>query len=192
MDDHSGPRRWSRRLLRQRHRGPGRSTTADGRAAPPVSSGFPGGVRHDGAVSAEQPTVVTQVRDAPLSVDEALAAVSHPRAGAVALFVGTVREHDEGREGVSVLEYSAHPDAVTHLRRIALSVASAEQVHGVYAVHRTGALQVGDLAVVCAVSAEHRAEAFVGGRRLIEELKAEVPIWKRQEWNDGDHSWVGL
>ncbi|OLT19667.1 molybdopterin synthase [Ornithinimicrobium sp. CNJ-824] len=149
-------------------------------------------MRHDGAVSAEQPTVVAEVREAPLSVDEALAAVNHPRAGGVALFVGTVREHDEGREGVAVLEYSAHPGAVEHLRRIAGAVAALDQVQGVYAVHRTGQLRVGDLAVVCAVAAEHRAEAFDGARRLIEELKAEVPIWKRQEWSEGDHSWVGL
>ncbi|MDO5738888.1 MAG: molybdenum cofactor biosynthesis protein MoaE [Ornithinimicrobium sp.] len=138
------------------------------------------------------PTIVTDIRDVPLSVDEALAAVRHPRAGAVAIFVGTVREHDDGREGVTRLDYTSHPEAVLQLQRIAEGVASGEQIHGVYAVHRTGALLVGDLAVVCAVSAEHRAEAFEGGRRLIEELKHEVPIWKRQEYVEGAHSWVGL
>nr|WP_029202237.1 molybdenum cofactor biosynthesis protein MoaE [Ornithinimicrobium pekingense] len=145
---------------------------------------------HDDAVS--RPTVVTAVRDTALSVDEALDAVSHPRAGAVTLFVGTVREHDEGREGVTTLDYSAHPDALDRLTEIAEAVAAGEQIHGVYAVHRTGSLVVGDLAVVCAVSAEHRAEAFEAGRLLIEELKAQVPIWKRQQYDDGDHSWVGL
>lgn len=145
---------------------------------------------HDDAVSEQQ--IVVDVRDRPLSVDEALDAVRHPRAGAVVLFVGTVREHDEGREGVTTLGYSAHPDAVAHLRAVVEEVAAGEQVHGVYAVHRTGDLQVGDLAVVCAVSAEHRAEAFEGGRRLIEELKAKVPIWKRQEFEAGEHQWVGL
>ncbi|AXH97662.1 molybdenum cofactor biosynthesis protein MoaE [Ornithinimicrobium avium] len=145
---------------------------------------------HDDAVSS--PSVVTDVRDSPLSVDEALRAVSHPRAGAVAIFVGTVREHDEGREGVTVLDYSAHPDAADRLAEIAATVSQGHQVHGVYAVHRTGSLRVGDLAVVCAVSAEHRAEAFEGGRRLIEVLKAQVPIWKRQQYVDGGHSWVGM
>lgn len=140
----------------------------------------------------ELPTVVTGIRDVPLSVDEALAAVRHPRAGAVAIFVGTVREHDEGREGVTRLDYTAHPDAIGPLEQIARSVAAGNEIHGVYAVHRTGPLEVGDLAVVCAVSAEHRAEAFDGGRRLIEELKAQVPIWKRQEYSGGDHSWVGM
>lgn len=147
---------------------------------------------HDDAVSEHVPTVVTDLRETPLSVDEALAAVSHARAGAVTLFVGTVREHDEGREGVTELDYSAHPDALSRLTAIAESVAAHEQIHGVYAVHRVGPLAVGDLAVVCAVSAEHRAEAFEGGRRLIEELKAQVPIWKRQEYAGGEHTWVGL
>lgn len=147
-------------------------------------------MRHDDAVSAEQ--IVVDVRDRPLSLDEALAAVRHRRAGAVALFVGTVRDHDGDRDGVTGLGYTAHPDALSALRTIAEDVGAGEQVHGVYAVHRIGDLQVGDLAVVCAVSAEHRAEAFEGGRRLIEELKAQVPIWKRQEFAEGGHEWVGL
>jgi molybdopterin synthase catalytic subunit len=146
---------------------------------------------HDVAVTESQPIVV-DVRDRPLSVDEALAAVQHPRAGAVALFVGTVREHDGDREGVTRLSYSAHPDASTHLARIADAVAQEAEVHGVYAVHRVGDLAVGDLAVVCAVSAEHRAEAFAAARRLIEELKSLVPIWKHQEFVEGDAQWVGL
>lgn len=146
---------------------------------------------HDVAVSEPQPIVV-DVRDRPLSVDEALAAVQHPRAGAVALFVGTVREHDGEREGVTRLTYSAHPEASTQLERIAESVSREDEVHGVYAVHRVGDLAVGDLAVVCAVSAEHRAEAFAAARRLIEELKAQVPIWKHQAFSDGEAQWVGL
>lgn len=163
-----------------------------------MPSGHPAPVRQNDAVSEDQmneqvqPRVIVDIRDRALSVDEALAAVTHPRAGAVALFVGTVRDHDEGRDGVTRLEYSAHPEALDRLRQVAEQVASGEQLHGVYAVHRTGDLGVGDLAVVCAVSAEHRAEAFAAGRRLIEELKADVPIWKRQQFDAGDHQWVGL
>ncbi|MFK5584521.1 molybdenum cofactor biosynthesis protein MoaE [Serinicoccus sp. LYQ131] len=137
-------------------------------------------------------SIVVDVRDLPLSVDEALREVRHPRAGAVSLFVGTVREHDEGREGVTRLDYSAHPGAVDRVRALVDEVAGRPQVHGVYAVHRVGTLEVGDLAVVCAVAAEHRAEAFDGCRHLIEELKSTVPIWKRQQFEAGEHEWVGL
>jgi molybdopterin synthase catalytic subunit len=147
---------------------------------------------HDGAVTLHRPPVLVDVRETPLSVDEAVQAVRHPRAGALAIFVGTVRDHDGGRDGVTSLDYSAHPDAVDHLRRVAEAVADQPQVHGVYAVHRTGALVVGDLAVVCAVAAEHRAEAFEAGRRLIEEVKAQVPVWKRQGFGTGETQWVGL
>lgn len=147
---------------------------------------------HDGVVSVHPPRLVTGLRETPLSVDEALATVSHPRAGAVALFVGTVRDHDDGREGVTELDYSAHPDAAARLKALVEEFVDGEQLHGLYAVHRTGALRVGDLAVVCAVSAEHRAEAFETARTLIERLKAEVPIWKRQAYAEGEHTWVGL
>lgn len=140
----------------------------------------------------QHPVVITDIRTDPLSTDEALAAVTARRAGAVALFVGVVRDHDEGREGVELLEYSAHPDAGAPLRALAEEIATGEQIHGVYAVHRTGPLRVGDLAVVCAISAEHRAEAFAGCSRLIEELKAQVPIWKRQEFSSGEHVWVNV
>lgn len=137
-------------------------------------------------------SIVVDVRDLPLSVDEALREVRHPRAGAVSLFVGTVREHDEGREGVTRLDYSAHPGAVDRVRALVEQVSGRPQVHGVYAVHRVGMLEVGDLAVVCAVAAEHRAEAFDGCRHLIEELKSTVPIWKRQQFEAGEPEWVGL
>lgn len=161
------------------------------RAPVPPSSASTACMGQNDAVSEHQ-QIVVDVRDRPLSVDEALAAVTHPRAGAVAVFVGTVREHDDDREGVTRLSYSAHPDAGRGLSRIAASVAAEDQIHGVYAVHRVGDLAVGDLAVVCAVSAEHRAEAFAAARRLVEELKAQVPIWKRQEFAEGEHQWVGL
>lgn len=142
-------------------------------------------------MSQHQPIVV-DVRDRPLSVDEALREVGHARAGAVSLFVGTVRDHDDGREGVTRLEYSAHPEAISRIRALADEALRHDQVHGVYAVHRVGPLDVGDLAVVCAVAAEHRAEAFAACSALIEELKATVPIWKRQEFEKGEHEWVGL
>ena len=97
---------------------------------------------HDDAVSSA--TVVTDVRDSPLSVDEALRAVSHPRAGAVALFVGTVREHDEGREGVTLLDYSAHPDAVARLA--GMPPATVQRAKAVLARLEAGRAKTGGLA----------------------------------------------
>ncbi len=132
------------------------------------------------------------IRSTTLSVDEALDAVADRRAGAVVLFIGTVRDHDAGREGVTALNYTAHPIALDGLRRIAESVAAEPGVCAVVALHRVGELAIGDRAVVCAVSAEHRAQAFAGARRLIEECKVEVPIWKQQHFSDGDQGWVGL
>jgi molybdopterin synthase catalytic subunit len=131
------------------------------------------------------------VRDTPLSVDEVFAAVQHPGAGGVALFVGTVREQDGGR-AVSDLGYSAHPSALDELRAVVEQVVAAHQVLGVAAVHRVGDLAVGDLAVVVGVSCPHRGEAFIACRELIDELKSRVPIWKHQTFVDGEQEWVGL
>lgn len=133
---------------------------------------------------------LVDVRDTALSLDEAFEAVRDPAAGGVALFVGTVRDHDDGRD-VAALQYSAHPSAVQQLREVAERIAHEEDVVAVAAVHRVGDLAIGDLAVVVAVSAAHRAEAFAAGRRLIDELKAEVPVWKHQTFGAGDATWVG-
>jgi molybdopterin synthase catalytic subunit len=140
----------------------------------------------------DRPTVHAYVVDTPLSVDRALVEVAHERAGAVALFVGVVRDHDGGRDGVVRLDYSAHPSAPSVMEQLAGRVAARAGVRAVVAAHRTGMLRVGDLAVICAVSADHRPEAFAGCRELIEELKGQVPIWKQQEFADGLQEWVGV
>ena len=132
------------------------------------------------------------VRDAALSVDEVLVAVSDPGCGGTALFVGAVRELDGGR-GVTGLGYSAHPSVVDELRVVASEVAAAHpEVRALAAVHRVGDLAVGDLAVVVGVSCPHRGDAFVACRSLIDELKSRVPIWKHQLFSDGGEEWVGL
>lgn len=146
----------------------------------------------DGGVSNSSARVLAQVEDAPLSLDAALEAVRDERAGGVVAFIGTVRDHDQGRAGVTALTYSAHPQAEQTLRAVAERVCAIPGVCRVVAVHREGRLRVGDLAVLCVVSAEHRSQAFEGARLLIEELKAQVPIWKDQAFADGDHEWVGL
>jgi len=132
-----------------------------------------------------------EVRDTPLSVDEVFAAVSDPGAGGVALFVGTVRSEDGGRD-VTSLGYSAHPSALDELRSVAEEVAAGWPLLALAAVHRVGDLAVGDLAVVVGASCPHRGEAFEACRALIDELKARVPIWKHQTFTGGEQEWVGL
>lgn len=133
---------------------------------------------------------LTAVRDSALSVDEVLAAVADDAAGGVVSFTGVVRASDGGRR-VSELEYSAHPSAEAALRSVADAVAAELPVIGLAAVHRTGLLAIGDVAVVVAASAAHRGQAFEAARRLIDDLKDQVPIWKRQLFADGEEEWVG-
>jgi len=144
------------------------------------------------------------IRDEPLDPAEVIAAVADDRAGAVDVFIGTVRDHDPDERpaderptdagtsrAVDALAYSAHPTALDRLTEVADGVAADFAAHGVAVVHRTGPLAIGDLAVVCAVSTSHRAEAFEATRALIDRLKASVPIWKHQTYADGSDSWVG-
>lgn len=133
---------------------------------------------------------LVDIRDVPLSVDEVDAAVSDRAAGGVVVFVGTVRTRDLGRE-VTRLEYAAHPTALDQLRQVTEKVAADVPVRALAAVHRVGSLEIGDIAVVVAASAEHRGEAFTAAQRLIDDLKAQVPIWKRQDFGDGTSEWVG-
>jgi len=129
------------------------------------------------------------IRDEPLDAAELTAAVADPAAGGVDVFCGMVRDHDGGR-AVTALEYSAHPSAVGLLGEVAAEVAAEFDVVAVAAVHRVGTLKIGDVAVICAVSAAHRAEAFEATRALIDRLKQRVPIWKHQRYDDGAEEWV--
>lgn len=133
------------------------------------------------------------LQDTPLDVGAHLAAVASAQAGAVATFVGTVRDHDPGADGeVVALDYSAHPDAASTLDAIAADLAARDGVLGLAVSHRVGHLGVGDVAIVACVATAHRALAFEVCRDLVERVKAEVPIWKRQVLADGSHTWVGL
>ena len=125
-----------------------------------------------------------------LDVGEVLASLGDDASGAVNLFVGRVRDHDGGR-GVTGLEYAAHPSALARLQEVCAAIAVEHDVLGVSAVHRVGALSIGDAAVVVAASSAHRDAAYVASRALIDRLKAEVPIWKHQLFLDGDQEWVG-
>ena len=132
---------------------------------------------------------LAELRDTPLWVDEVQEAVMDPAAGGIALFTGAVRDHDHGR-GVVRLSYSAHPSAAAEIRRVAEKVAARYDVLALAAVHRVGDLSVGELAVVVAASCVHRDAAFDACRALIDDLKANVPIWKHQVFTGGDSEWV--
>ena len=130
------------------------------------------------------------IREVAVSLDEVLAAVQDRSAGGVVSFAGYVRSTDGGRD-VNELEYVAHPDALTRLQEVAEAVAAELPVVAVAAVHRVGLLAIGEVAVVVAASAAHRDQAFAAARRLIDDLKDVVPIWKRQVFSDGQQEWVG-
>ena|SRR5437763_6010255 len=116
-------------------------------------------------------------------------AVAHAGAGAVVVFHGVVRDHDDGRR-VTLLEYEAHPSAEAVLREVAAGVAADAEVYAVAVSHRVGRLEIGDVALVAAVSTAHRAAGFVACARLVDEVKARLPVWKRQVFADGTDEWV--
>ncbi|GGR67055.1 molybdopterin synthase catalytic subunit [Nocardioides luteus] len=130
------------------------------------------------------------IRETPLDVTEVMDALDDDASGGVTLFVGRVRDHDGGK-GVTGLDYQAHPTALARLAEVAEKVAADHGVAGVAAVHRTGHLDIGDIAVIVATASGHRGEAFAASRDLIDTLKAEVPIWKHQVFTDGTDEWVG-
>ncbi len=132
---------------------------------------------------------LVDLRETPLDIAEVVDALDDDAAGGLTMFVGRVRDHDGGK-GVSGLDYSAHPTALARLREVCERVAEEHGVQ-VAAVHRTGTLGIGDIAVVVAATASHRGDAFVASRALIDTLKAEVPIWKHQRFGDGTEEWVG-
>lgn len=133
---------------------------------------------------------LVDIRETPLDVSEVLDALGDDAAGGLVLFVGRVRDHDGG-VGVQSLDYSAHPTALARLREVCDEVAARHQVRALAAVHRVGALAIGDLAVVVATASAHRGDSFDASRDLIDTLKDQVPIWKHQIFIDGTEEWVG-
>lgn len=133
-----------------------------------------------------------EISGEPLDLAAHLAAVDDPSMGAETSFVGRVRDHDrDAATPVVALEYTSHPDAESVLHRIAVeAIGDADALVAVS--HRIGRLGVGDAAVVIAVAAAHRGEAFDVCRAVIEAIKRELPVWKRQIEIDGTASWLGL
>ncbi|OBF04091.1 molybdenum cofactor biosynthesis protein MoaE [Mycobacterium sp. ACS4054] len=127
----------------------------------------------------------------PISLAEHEELVGHQSAGAVVGFVGMIRDHDGGRRVVR-LEYSAHPSATEVIAEVVAEV--AEQSGGVRAIaasHRIGALHIGEAALVAAVAADHRQAAFTTCALLVDTIKARLPVWKHQFFDDGTEEWVG-
>jgi molybdopterin synthase catalytic subunit len=129
------------------------------------------------------------VSEQPLRVEAHTLAVQDPAAGAEVSFCGVVRNHDHGRTVVE-LEYSSYPTAEQVLREVAEEVAADPAVIAVAVSHRIGSLQIGDVALVAAVSAAHRRQAFDSCQWLVDQAKARLPIWKRQVFADGTDEWV--
>ncbi|MGO4689779.1 molybdenum cofactor biosynthesis protein MoaE [Glaciibacter sp. 2TAF33] len=139
---------------------------------------------------APSPAVLAVVSSDAIDPSVLDAFVTGPANGAVVTFCGVVRDHDDGK-AVSALDYQAHPSAEEFLRACCARVAASTGLR-VAASHRTGPLHIGDLALVASVAAPHRAEAFAACAELVELIKAQVPIWKRQHFVDGASEWVGL
>jgi len=142
--------------------------------------------------SAEHPTprILAVISDAPLDQTAIENFVLDRVNGALVSFRGIVRDHDHG-ESVTALDYQAHPEAQRFMEQCCRTIAE-ESGLAVAAAHRVGSLAIGDIALVAAVAAPHRAEAFAACQRLVELIKVEVPIWKRQHLAAGATEWVGL
>lgn len=123
----------------------------------------------------------------PLPLADVMSWVSRPDCGAFVTFCGTVRDHSEGRPGVTSLEYEAYTEQVEP--RLASVASEARdrwpEIGRIALLHRVGRLELGEISVVVAVSTPHRAEAFEAARFCIDAVKTSVPIWKRETWSDG-------
>ena len=125
-----------------------------------------------------------------LSVEEHARLVEDDAAGAVVTFAGVVRDHDGGK-GVRDLTYEGHPSAGQVIADVVADLSARwAGVRAVAVSHRLGALTIGDVALACAVAAEHRGQAFSACSELVDEVKARLPVWKHQHFTDGTDEWV--
>ena len=137
--------------------------------------------------------ITVVLSDERLDEAKAEASVSTARAGAVVTFRGVVRDHDHDR-GVTRIEYVAHPSAAKVLadvtERVSAPAMAPGEVERVYCAHRIGHLPVGELAFLVVVAAAHRGPAFRLAAELVDEVKGNLPVWKRQDFADGSDEWV--
>ena len=131
-----------------------------------------------------------RVTDQPLNLQELVDFVTDPGAGAIATFIGTTRNNNEGRRVVA-LDYDAYPEmAEKELRRIGDDASKKWQLCRMAIVHRIGPVQITQASVMIAVSSAHREAAFAACRFAIEEIKKTVPIWKKELYEGGE-LWIG-
>ncbi|KAA2262944.1 molybdenum cofactor biosynthesis protein MoaB [Solihabitans fulvus] len=167
-------------------------TSAEHTSVEHRSPGHSHGHGHTHAPASTEPARVLRaaVGEAPLSVEEHAALVSDRAAGAVVTFAGVVRDHDGGKS-VRELEYVGHPSAEQIVADVAAELAGRHPgVRALAVSHRVGPLAIGDVALACAVAAEHRKEAFLVCAELVDEVKLRLPVWKRQVFTDGTDEWV--
>ncbi len=159
-------------------------------AAPVATHAAPGDDAPATAVAEPARVLRAEISESPLSVAEHADLVEEAAAGAVVTFAGIVRDHDRGR-GVVNLDYEGHPSAKSVIEEVASAVAGRHPgLRAVAVSHRIGGLAVGDVALACAVAAEHRQEAFAACADLVDEVKGRLPIWKHQNFTDGTDEWV--
>lgn len=132
---------------------------------------------------------IYRITEHPIQVDEAVTAISDPRAGGHALFLGTVRDQFEGRASRGLTYEAYRALAEKEMGRIGQALKERYGVLHVVMIHRVGMLQLEDVAVLVAVCAAHRTEAFQAAKEAIDLLKSKVPIWKQEHWADGSAAW---
>jgi len=133
--------------------------------------------------------LLAEVVETPLSATECSVIVASPASGAVVTFEGVVRDHDGGRD-VAALHYERHPSAGDVMADVAEQIAAAHPAATIAVQHRVGDLEIGDVALACAVASAHRAEAFAACSALVDLVKERLPIWKRQAFVDGTDEWT--
>ncbi|MDP1711077.1 MAG: molybdenum cofactor biosynthesis protein MoaE [Candidatus Nanopelagicaceae bacterium] len=124
-----------------------------------------------------------------ISASQLTEEVGSHSSGAVVTFSGNVRDHDHGKS-VKSLRYEIHPSSSQTLSETVEEVALRHNLTGVAVAHRYGEIPIGDAALIVAVAAEHRSEAFAACAELVDEIKARIPIWKHQVFTDGTDEWV--
>lgn len=131
-----------------------------------------------------------QISPSPLNTQSAIDWIMSPASGGIDVFIGTVRNQTKGKN-VTRLEFEAYePMALSEMEKIAVQAFEQWPVQKILIHHRTGVLQIGEIPVIIAVSAAHRAAAFEACRYIIDTLKQTVPIWKKEFFEDGE-IWVG-